>query len=258
MSDTATHSRPSTPATTDTVIHWPKTPRAPKRPKARILEFLQPTVYKPEPEVEKPTKAEEKILDVLSRAGVRKPSPPKKEKKPKVQFPQPRKLTISIIDAKTERVIHKYMPSHLLLRVSAHAASVLEPRPWAGRYKIYGKYDLGAMTSVIHAVTLSDSLPIAAHLSENLLTYEASLRLGIQPTHPFLKPLLSAINAQISSTPVSSEVLGFVTYRLGSQDPVFKRTANVLCHQRFRGEIDDVEAFERMVGKRPALQRAMM
>lgn len=254
MSDTHS-SRPSTPVTTETVIHWPKTPQAPKKPKVRIFGYLKPTIYTSEIDVKPETS--NSILDALSRAGVRKPS---STKAPgiKMSHPAPRKLTVSIVDGRTDHVIHKYVPSRLLMSISTKAAEVLGDKPWAGRFKVYGKYDPAIMNDVINAIMLSHKMPIATDLTTNLFTYEACLRLGIPPTHPSFKPLLVATYSQISSAPVSSEILSFITYRLGAKDAVFAHTANVLCHQRFKGEVDDLKVFENMVARKPALQKKMV
>ena len=254
ISDVQSTSRPSTPTTTGTVIHHVSPPRAPKKSKAKIFEYLQPTVYKPE--AAETLKAAQATLDTLTRAGVQKSSSPQESSVAK--YPAPRKLSISIVDGKTDRVIHKYVPTRLLMGVSSKAAEVLEAKPWAGRYKIYGKYEPAAMNSVINAVILSQKMPVDADLCPNLLKYEACMRLGIAGTHSSVKPLLTAINMQISTTPVTSEALAFITCHLGSKDSVFTHTANVLCHQRFKGEVDDVRAFEKMVARKPALQKAMV
>jgi hypothetical protein len=248
MSETQT-SRPTTAVTTETVIHRPNTP------KVEILEFLKPAAYKPKANAS--PKTPETILDILSCAGLRKPSAPKKymEKKP---CPGPRKLTVSIVDGKTDRLIHKYVPSRLLMARSAKAAEVLEAKPWAGTFKVYGKYDPSTMNDVINTIILSQKMPITEELIDNLFTYEACLRLGIQPTHAQIKLLVVKINKQISSAPISKEILAIIASRLGPKDVVFEHTANVLCNQRFKGEIDDLKAFEKMVSHKPALQKKMV
>jgi hypothetical protein len=248
MSDTNT-SRPSTAVTTETVIHRPNTP------KVEILELLKPAVYKPK--ATSSPKTPETILDILSRAGLRKEPAPKKhmEKKPS---PGPRKLTVSIVDGKTDRLLHKYVPSRLLMATSAKATEVLEAKPWAGTFKVYGKYDPSTMNDVINTIILSQKMPISEELIDNLFTYEACLRLGIQPTHAQIKLLVVKINKQISSAPISKEILAFIASRLGPKDVVFEHTANVLCNQRFKGEIDDLKAFEKMVSRKPALQKKMV
>ena len=248
MSETHT-SRPSTAVTTETVIHRPNTP------KVELLGFLKPAAYKPKADAS--PKTPETILDILSRAGLRKSPAPKKymEKKPS---PGPRKLTVSIIDGKTDRLLHKYVPSRLLMATSAKATEVLEAKPWAGTFKIYGKYDPSTMNDVINAIILSQKMPITEELIDNLFTYEACLRLGIQPTHAKMKLLVAKINTQLSSAPISKEVLSFVASRLGPKDAVFEHTANVLCNQRFKGEIQDKKAFEKMVSRKPALQKKMV
>lgn len=247
--------RPITPMSTETVIHT--TPQAPKKPMAKILEFLKPTVYKPE--TDETPGAPKRILDALSRAGVRK-FPMPKEKKPEVKtYPAPRKLTVHIVNGKTDAIIHQYVPTYLLMDISSKAREVLESKPWVGQYKIYGKYNPAAMSSMLDAMTHHLPIPISAtNLVENLLIYEASLRLGIARTHTSLKPLLTSIYTQISSTPIDNEILAFVTYHLGSKEPVFMHMANVLCHQRFMKSVPNVQPFEKMVAKKPALQKAMV
>ncbi|KAF3006588.1 hypothetical protein E8E13_006971 [Curvularia kusanoi] len=228
---------------------------APKKPAAKILEYLKPAVYKAEASASPKTPTT--ILEALTLAGLHKSSAPK-AKSPKTSFPGPRKLTVRIINGNTDSLIHQYVPSRLLIGASAKAAEVLETKPWAGTFKVYGKYDIKAMNDVVNTIILSQKMPIATDLASKLLTYEACLRLGVQLAHASLKPLLIAINAQISSAPVSSEILSFITYRLGPKDAVFEHTANVLCHQRFKGEVDDVKAFEKLVARRPALQAKMV
>ncbi|KAJ4993750.1 hypothetical protein SVAN01_00804 [Stagonosporopsis vannaccii] len=254
MSEVKGSIRSSTPGAAETTIYRPKTPEAPKKPKTKILECVQPITYRSNVDAKKHSKSEETIKDALSSAGVRRI----KGESTKLQYPVPRKLTVSVVDGKTSRIIHKYVPTYLLMRVSPKAASVLEPRPWADRYKIYGPYDAAAVSNVLHVITLSNPIPITTDLLENLLTYEAALRLGITPSQPMLRPLLAAINAQVSDKPVTNEVLSFIERRLGFQEPVFKHTASVLCYQRFKGKVEDVKAFERMVAKRPQLQSAMV
>jgi hypothetical protein len=177
------------------------------------------------------------------------------EKKPS---PGPRKLTVSIVDGKTDRLLHKYVPSRLLMATSAKATEVLEAKPWAGTFKVYGKYDPSSMNNVINTIILSQKMPITEELIDNLFTYEACLRLGIQPTHAQIKLLVVKINKQISSAPVSKEILAFIASRLGPKDVVFEHTANVLCNQRFKGEIDDLKAFEKIISRKPALQKKMV
>lgn len=252
---TVTHNT-SRPCTPDTAIHQPRTPHAPKKPKAKILEYLKPTVYKPEadelPETSKAT------LNALSRASVRKPCVPK-VKNPKVQHSAPRKLTVSIVDGDTERVIHKYVPTRLLMAASTTAANVLDPRPWAGRFKVYGMYDVDAMNSVLCSIILSQKMNVNAEdLRMNLLTYEACKRLGVPSNHNTVKPLVAAINKQLSSAEVSNELVTFISCRLGCKDVVFTHMAHVLCNQRFKGEVQDGKAFEKMVARRPTLQKAMV
>lgn len=252
-------SRPVTPMSTETVIHH--TPQAPKKPKARVLEFLKPTVYKPDDEaedIESPC-APKRIIDALSLAGLRKNSKPKAMKPEKKTYPPPRKLTVDIVDGKTDAVIHQYVSVYRLMDRSSKAKEILESRPRAGRYKIYGKYNSAAISSVLNAITHLQPIPLSAEiLVENLLTYEACLRLGISTKRAELKPLLTTICSQISNGPIDNEILTFVTYRLGSHDPVFKHTANVLCHQRFIKSVPDVAEFEKMVARKPALQKAMV
>ncbi|KAH6633556.1 hypothetical protein C7974DRAFT_174235 [Boeremia exigua] len=239
------------PTTPKTAIHQPKTPHAPKKPKADTLKFLQPVVYKPK--AEKMRKEEDTIIDALARAGVLKALQPKKKARS-----APRKLTVSIIDGHTGRMITKYVPIHRLISISSRAAEFLNPRPTVTEYKIYGKYNFSVLANVINSITLSHDLPIAADLPSNLLTYEACLRLGINFTHAFVKPLLAAINVQISSTLTDAEILTFVTYRISAVDPVFTHMANVLCHRRFTGSIGDVPSFEKMVAKKVVLQEVMV
>lgn len=94
------------------------TPAAPKKPKA-ILKYLKPTVYKPGDNAAEPI-APEEILNALSRAGVRRRAA--KKVAPEQVFPAPRKLFLTIVDGKTDAVIHKYVPTRLLMQISAHAA----------------------------------------------------------------------------------------------------------------------------------------
>lgn len=195
-------------------------------------------------------------LEAPPRVGLRKTSP--KRKSTKVQYPVPKKPILSIIDGKTSCIIHKYVPTYHFMHVCPKAAAILGSRPWISQYKINKPYDAAAVSSVLHAITLSKPFPVTADLTKNLLTYEAALRLGITPSQPVLKPLMAAINALISRTPNTNVVLGFIEHRLGYNDPVFKHTANVLCYRRFKGEIQNVKGFERMVAKRPQLQSAMM
>ncbi|KAF2628118.1 hypothetical protein BU25DRAFT_490759 [Macroventuria anomochaeta] len=256
MSDAQGPSRPSTPTTTEIVIHHVASPQAPKEPKSRILGYLQPTVYKPE--ADDMPKAPKTILDALIRAGICKCTTKPKGESTDVKYSAPRKLTVSVVDGKTDRVIHKYVPTRLLMGISARAAEILEAKPWAGKFKIHGKYEPAAMNSVIYAIILSQKMPVNADLTANLLKYEACLRLGIPSTHSSVKPLLTAINTQISTTTITSEVLTFIAYHLGSQDPVFTHMANVLCHQRFKGAVEDVKACGKMVARKPALQKAMV
>lgn len=247
---TETHtSHPITPVTPETVIHGPDTP------KVEMMEGLEPTVYKPDTAVS--PKTPETILDILSRAGLSKPSAHNKYMA-KAPYSGPRKLTVSIVDGQTRRLIHKYVPSRLLMAISAKATEVLEAKPWAGTFKVYGKYDSNTMHTLINTIILSQKLPVTEDLIDNLFTYEACLRLGIQPTHAKARPLVAKINTQISHTPVSKEILAFVASRLGPKDAVFKHMANVLCNQRFKGEIDDLRAFEKMIARKPAMQKQMV
>src|SRR5690242_11973985 len=144
------------------------------------------------------------------------------------------------------------------MHVCPKAAAILGSRPWVSQYKIRRPYDAAAVSSVLQAITLSKPFPVTADLTKNLLTYEAALRLGIMPSQPVLKPLMAAINVLISRTPITNVVLGFIEHRLGSKDPVFKHIANVLSYRRFKGEVENVKAFERMVAKRPQLQSTMV
>ncbi|KAF1924576.1 uncharacterized protein M421DRAFT_424713 [Didymella exigua CBS 183.55] len=156
-------------------------------------------------------------------------------------------------------VIHQYVTVYRLMAISSQAKQVLEWKPRAGQYKIYGKYSRAAMSSVLDAIVYLQPIPISTTvLADNFLTYEACLRLGISNKRAELKPLLTAVYDQISKGPVDNEVLAFVTYHLGSKDPVFRHTANVLCHQRFIKSVPDVKEFEKMVAKKPALQKAVL
>ena len=255
MSDSTNSSRPSTP---ETVIHRPK------KAKTKILEYLKPTVYKPSgksPKFSPPqdAQASQALLEALEQAGVRNQSTKTKQDALKKKYPAPRKLTVSIVNGKTRHVVHKYMPTRLLMAISPEANGVLECKPWAGKFYIYGKYAPDSMSAVLNAIILSQNMPVAAtDIVENLYTYEACLRLSIPSTHPSLKPLLTCINDQLSTTDYGSEIIGFVTYRLGTDDPVFAHMTNVLCHKRFTGAVQDAEAFEKMIAKKPALQKAMM
>lgn len=241
---------PSTPVT---AIGPLDTPAAPKKPKA-ILEYLKPTVYKPDSDTAPP--AAEEILSALSRAGVRRKAA--KKVAPEQVFPAPRKLFLTIVDGKTDAVIQKYVPTRLLMQLSAHAAQILQPKPWAGKYKIYGPYDTPTMREVLDAITLHHNIPLLpSSLPENLLTYEACLHLGIVSTHVAVKKLFTTICTQLSSSRITPDVLNLVTERLGPKDAVFRHTAHVLCHQRFKGAVDDVQMFETMVARKPSLQRAM-
>ncbi|KAF1360845.1 hypothetical protein EJ07DRAFT_176929 [Lizonia empirigonia] len=241
------------PSTPITAIGQLDTPAAPKKPKA-ILEYLKPTVYKPDDNAA-PT-APEEIFNALSRAGVRRKAPEKAA--PEKVFPAPRKLFHTIVDGKTDAVIHKYVPTRLLMQISAHASQILEPKPWAGKYKIYGPYDTPTLREVLDAITLHHNIPVSpSSLPENLLTYEACLRLGIVSTHNAVKKLITTICTQLSSSRITPDVLNLVTERLGPKDAVFRHTAHVLCHQRFKGAVDDVQTFEKMVARKPSLQRAM-
>lgn len=198
------------------------------------------------------------MLEALTRAGLRKPSPTPREQSNQAKYPAPRKLTICIVNGTTDQIIHKYVPTYRLAALSTKAAEVLDAKPWAGKYKVYGKYESSAMNSVIRTLILGQEPTIhTADLSTNLRKYEASLRLGIPCTQPNIKSLLSCINEQISTSAITSDVLAFVTYHLGSKDPVFKHMANVLCYQRFKGGVSDVEAFEKIVGRTRAMQKAM-
>ncbi|KAG9198885.1 hypothetical protein G6514_009260 [Epicoccum nigrum] len=221
-------SRPSTPVATETMIHRPNTPQA-----------------------------SESIVNILSRAGLCKSFAPKKHTETK-PCPGPRKLTVSIADGNTDRLVHKYVPSRLLMAASAKATEVLVAKPWAGTFKVYGKYDPITMNDVINTIVLSQKMPITEDLLSNLFTYKACLRLGIQPTHAQIKLLVVKINMQISSAPISKEILAFIATRIGPKDVVFKHTANALCHQRFTGQIDDLKGFERMVSCKSALQKKMV
>lgn len=248
MSGTHT-SHPITPVTPETVIYQPGTP------KVDTLEYLKPTGYTSAADAS--PKKPESILDTLSSAGLLKSSAPKKYMA-KAPYPGHRKLTVRIVDGKTDQLIHKYVPSRLLMAISAKATEVLEAKPWAGTFKVYGKYDPLTMHALVNAIILSQKLPATEDLIDNLFTYEACLRLGISPTHAKTRPLVAKINGQISRAPISKEMLAFVASRLGPKDVVFKHTANVLCNQRFKGEIQDLRAFEKMVARRPAMQKEMV
>ena len=256
-----TPANPPPPSTPITAVVPLDTPSAPKKPKGKILEYLKPTLYKPSDN--SAPKAPKEILDALSRAGIRKSPSSAPQKPPKKIYPAPRKLFVAIVDGKTEAVIHKYVPVRPLMLISAKAAEFLEPKPWAGKYKIYGKYNTGALSGVLNAIVLHAGIPVVTSDDEtslpcNLLTYEACLRLGISCTHASVKTLLKTIYTQISSSSISSDVLALITYRLGPEDVVFTHTANVLCYQRFSRQVDDVKVFERLVAKKPALQKAMV
>ncbi|KAF9691027.1 hypothetical protein EKO04_011054 [Ascochyta lentis] len=260
-SDIPLPTTPITPITPVTATGPPLTPQAPKKAKAKILEYLKPTVYKP---YDNPTpKAPKEVLDALSRAAVRKPSSVRRNKAEKKTYPIPRKLLISIVDGKTDFVVHKYVPVRYLMQISDKAAEVLEPKPWAGKFKIYGKYDHSALRSVVDAIVRREDIPVltddeSSSLEANLLTYEACLRVGISSTHGSVKALLKTVYSQLSKSAITPDILHLVTYRLGPEDAVFRHTANVLCYQRFTKNIPNVLSFEEMVAKKPALQKAMV
>ncbi|KAJ4359214.1 hypothetical protein N0V95_002380 [Ascochyta clinopodiicola] len=251
---------PSTPTTPITVIRTPSTPQAPKKAKGKILEYLKPDVYKPEDKAI--SKAPKAVLDALWRTGLRQSSLVRPKKVEKKTFPAPRRLLIAIVDGKTHNVIHKYVPVRYLMQISSKAAKVLEPMPWVGKFKVYGQYNLLALTNVVNVIVRREDIPVltdddTSSLTANLLTYEACLRLGISSTHSALKVLHKAICAQISRSEITPDILHFVTYRLCPEDAVFRHTANVLCYKRFTKTIPDLSSFENMVAKKPALQKAM-
>ncbi|UPX12892.1 uncharacterized protein EKO05_0003425 [Ascochyta rabiei] len=257
---------PDTPTTPVTVKRTLSAPQAPKKARTKILEYLKPDVYKPE---KKPIpKAPKAVLDALSRAGVRQSSSVRPKKGGKKTFPAPRKLHVAIVDGKTDMIILEYVPVRYLMRISSQAATVLEPKPWAGKFKIYGQYDFSALRSVVNAIAHRADIPVrtdddtsslaANSLTANLETYEACLRIGISSTHDSVRVLLKAVCAQISKSDITPDILHFVTYRLGREDAVFKHTANVLCYKRFTKTIPDISSFEKMVARNPALQKAMV
>lgn len=143
------------------------------------------------------------------------------------------------------------------MQISAKAASVLEPRPWAKKYYIHGKYDVDALRGVVDAISLCLEIPVASakdegSLQTNFHTWEACHRLGIDPTHSSLKPLFATLCAQISDAQISPSILGRVT-SFGERDAVFMHMAHVLCHRRFSGVVGDVKSWEKMVSKRPEM-----
>lgn len=246
---------PNTPVTPTTAIHLPETPNAPKKEQLKLPEFLKPSVYKPV--AGEQSGASKALLKALSDAGVQK-TPSLNKDTVDIPQPAPRKPTISIIDGHTGSMIKKYVPSHLFMHMSSHAAIVLGPKPWAGEYKVYGKYDRAAMKSVINAVIKSEDMPVATELEVNLSTYEACRRIGISSSHPCVKSLLDTIYAQISKGPATSQVISFVTDRLGVYDVLFNHLANVLCYQRYKGQVENPKAFRNMVTRNPALQKKMV
>jgi hypothetical protein len=244
-------SRPMTPISTETVIHH--TPQAPKKPLVRALGFLKPTVYKPEGD-ETPS-ASKRMLGALSLARLRKS--PKEKKAEKTNFPPPGSQTVHVVDGKSGTTIRANVPTYRLMDISTRAREVLESYPRTNRFRVYGKYKRASMCGVLEALMYHQPIPISGKiLMHNLFTYEACLRLGIANDSIELRPLVVAINKEISTGPIDNELMAFVT-SLGPDDRVFKHTANVLCYQRFTKSVVDVKEFAKMVARKPAMQKAM-
>lgn len=247
--------RLNTPDAPQTTTHGPNTLQEPSEPTHNRLEFLKPSLYKPE--VDKRPKASKAILDALSNAGLLKPSTAKNAVM--ATRPDHRKAAISIVDGKDHSIIHENVPSRLLIKVSSKAAKVFEAKPSEVIYIVHKPYDPAAMSGVINSITLSQKFPVSEDLTANLRTYEACVRLSIESSEPCLKPLRRTINTQISNkSPDLPSILEFVTNRLGRKDGVFKHVAFTLCHQRYHGQVDDLKAFNKMVARRPQLQKMMV
>ncbi|KAJ4374474.1 hypothetical protein N0V86_007342 [Didymella sp. IMI 355093] len=244
-------SRPMTSISTETVTHH--TPQAPKKPLVKALDFLKPTVYKPEGD-ETPS-ASKRILDTPSLARLRKSL--KEKKTEKTNFPPPGRQTIHVVDGKSGTTIRANVPTYRLMDVSARAREALESCPRTNRFKVYGKYKRASMCGVLEALVYHQPIPISGKiLMHNLFTYEACLRLGMANDSIELRPLVAAINKEISTGRIDNELMAFVM-SLGPEDRVFKHTANVLCHQRFTKSVVDVKEFARMVARKPAMQKAI-
>lgn len=243
-------SRPMTPMSAETVIHH--TPQAPKKPLAIAFNFFKLSVSKSEDD-ESP-KASERILEALSLAGLRKSH---KDKKPgKKTYPPPRKLAVAVVDGNSGAIIRADVPVYRLIDISSHAKQVLEANPRAARYKVYGKYKRASVCGVVEAITWLQPIPLhATILMVNLFTYEACLRLGISNNRIELKTLLNTIYKQISSQPLDQEIMKFVVYHLGTDDPVFKHMGHVLCWQRYTRSEMFTEESAKSVATTPAMRK---
>lgn len=235
---------------TDTVIHRTQELKKPiAKPLAKALRFFSPHPLKHEGDRgAEAHSSSNRILDALSQAGLRR--------RP-CGSPREIPTTVDVVDGKSGAIIRPKVPVFWLLEYSQRARGVLEPMSRAGQFKVYGKYKMAAMCAVLEAITWGRYIPVSGTIiMHNLFTYEACLRLGIHSDRKELKPLLAAINNDLSKQPIDSELMVFIANHLGPNDRVFMHMAHVLCHERYNKSVLFSKETARSVATTPAVQKA--
>ncbi|KAL6709372.1 hypothetical protein ACN47E_001779 [Coniothyrium glycines] len=168
---------------------------------------------------------------------------------------------IDIMDDHND-IIRTGVPVRALTASFKKIHDLLQVKPSITRYRVYDKADRRSLDTLLDIFTTPHGLQAPGikltsnNFVQNLLMYQACQTLGV--AYPHTKPLLNSLRAEISARLLTKEELNTILKRVRSPDPLFKHLANDLCHRRIKQNIPDIEAFEKWVGNKKALQQAMV